>query len=117
MQPPYGAAPEPDDPGSQERQQGKQVEPRERAPSVAQAILVSNLDMIIAVLDSLEIPHQDGFFDKDLDSSEIFTDNWRQQAFDQFKDSYPEPVLVFYINHLAWELAQAEDLFTPTGKS
>src|SRR5690348_15987554 len=39
----------------------------EFATDLAQAILVSHLDMIKAVVDDLGIPNQDGFFDKDID--------------------------------------------------
>ena len=39
------------------------------ATDLAQAILVSHLDMIKAVLDHLGVPHEDGFFAKDADVS------------------------------------------------
>lgn len=85
------------------------------AGDLAQAILVSNLDMIIEVLDFLKVPHQDGFFEKDLAADDILTGDWRERAFKHFKKKYPEPVLVFYLNHLAHETTKAEDLFTPAG--
>ena len=69
--------------------------------------------MIIAVLDFLGIPHQDGFFAKDADISAHLTEGWQQRVVDQFKDAYPVSVLVFYVNHLGVETAQAETLFTP----
>src|SRR3954447_16038884 len=37
------------------------------AKDFAQAILVSRLEMIIAVLDFLTVPHENGFFAKDMD--------------------------------------------------
>src|SRR3954468_5687772 len=37
------------------------------AKDMAQAILVSHLDMITAVLDLLGVPHENGFFAKDID--------------------------------------------------
>ena len=37
------------------------------AKDLAQAILVSHLDMITAVLDFLGVPHENGFFAKDKD--------------------------------------------------
>src|ERR1700694_3901983 len=46
----------------------------EVATEISQAILVSHLDMIKAVLDHLGIPHQDGFFAKDLDPAKHLTE-------------------------------------------
>src|SRR5579862_244733 len=83
------------------------------ASDMAQAILVSHLDMIRAVLDHLAIPHEDGFFAKDADLSNQLKDGWQQQAWDQFHTTYPAPALLFYINHLGWEVAKAEEVFAP----
>jgi hypothetical protein len=83
----------------------------EFASELAQTILVSHLDMIKAVLDDLGIPNQDGFFDKDIDGSKYFTDGWQQRSYEKFKDAHPPQVLLFYINHLAWELAKSEQVF------
>jgi hypothetical protein len=81
------------------------------ATDLAQAILVSHLDMIKAVLDELGIPNQDGFFNKDIDGTKYLSDGWQQKTYDKFKDVYPAAVLLFYINHLDWELAKAETVF------
>lgn len=83
----------------------------EFATEFAQAVLVSHLDMIKAVVDDLGIPNQEGFFDKDIDGSKYLTEGWQQRTYDKFKDAYPAPVLLFYINHLAWEVAKSEDVF------
>ncbi len=83
----------------------------EFASDLSQAILVSHLDMIKAVLDHLSIPNEEGFFAKDIDGSKYLTDGWQQKTYDQFKDRYPAAVLLFYINHLAWEIAKAEQVF------
>jgi len=83
----------------------------EFATDLAQAILISHLDMIKAVVDDLGIPNQDGFFDKNIDGAKYFTDGWQQRTYEKFKDVYPPPVLLFYINHLAWELAKSEEVF------
>jgi hypothetical protein len=83
----------------------------EFASELAQAILVSHLDMIKAVLDEIGIPNQDGFFDKDIDGSKYLTEGWQQRTYEKFKTAYPLPVLLFYINHLAWELAKSEEVF------
>ena len=83
------------------------------ATDLSQAVLVSHMDMIKAVLDHLNIPNQDGFFDKDMDATKYLTEGWQQKAYDQFKDQYPAPLLLFYINHLGWEVAKAEQVFQP----
>ncbi|HUS08554.1 MAG TPA: hypothetical protein VMZ52_19775 [Bryobacteraceae bacterium] len=89
------------------------TEEEEFATDVAQTILVSHLDMIRAMLDFLEIPHEDGFFAKDLDVTGKLTEGWQQRAFDKFRGQYPEAVLLFYINHLNWELTKADEVFKP----
>jgi hypothetical protein len=83
------------------------------ATDLSQAILVSHLDMIKAVLDHLGIPNEDGFFAKDIDGPKYLTEGWQQKAYDQFKTAYPPAVLLFYINHLDWEVAKAQQLFQP----
>jgi hypothetical protein len=83
------------------------------ATDVAQAVLVSHLDMIKAVLDHLGVPHEDGFFAKDAEVSEYLKDGWQQEVWDKFHTTLPPAPLLFYINHLAWEIAKAEAVFTP----
>jgi hypothetical protein len=83
------------------------------ATDLSQAILVSYLDMIKAVLDDLGIPNQDGFFNKDIDGAKYLTDGWQQKTHDKFKEQYPAAVLLFYINHLDWEVSKAEQIFQP----
>lgn len=80
---------------------------------LAQAILVSHLDMIKTVLDHLGIPHEDGFFAKDLDAGQYLTPGWQQRVMDRFKDAYPESVLLFYVNHLGLEFGGALEFFRP----
>ena len=83
------------------------------ATDLSQAILVSHLDMIKAVLDELGIPNEDGFFAKDLEAAKYLTEGWQPKVYEKFKNAYPAPLLLFYINHLDWELAKAEQLFQP----
>ena len=80
---------------------------------LAQSILVSHLDLIAAVLDFLGIPHEDGFFAKDADVSSYLTEGWQQRVFDEFRNKYPEAVLLFYVNHLGWEVLKSETVFLP----
>jgi hypothetical protein len=85
----------------------------EFATDVAQTILVSHLEMIKDVLNLLGIPHEDGFFAKDLDASDKLTDGWQERVHEAFKAKYPEALLVFYINHLDWELTKSDKVFNP----
>jgi len=85
----------------------------EFARDLAQAVLVSNLNLVRAVLDFLGVPHQDGFFAKDMDASLYLKDNWQQRVWDKFRQDYPEAPLLLYINHLAWELAKEPEMFLP----
>ncbi len=79
----------------------------EYAQDLSQAVLVSHLDMIVAVLNFLGIPHEDGFFAKDLDAKPHLTEGWQGRVLEKFKDVYPEPLLRFYIAHLSWELLKS----------
>ena len=83
------------------------------AADLSQSILVSHLDMIIAALDLLGIPHQDGFFAKDADVASLLTEGWQKRAFDGLNGKYPDNVLRFYLNHLAVETGKSEELFAP----
>src|SRR5579863_4037082 len=70
------------------------------AKDLAQAVLVSHLDMITAVLDLLGVPHENGFFAKDMDARPYFTEGWENRVIQKFRGEYPEAILTFYINHL-----------------
>jgi len=83
------------------------------ATDLSQCMLVSHLEMIKAVLDFLGVPHEDGFFAKDLDASTYLKEGWQQSVIDHFKGTYPDAVLLFYINHLAWEVQKAEQVYLP----
>ena len=86
----------------------------EFATELAQVILVSHLDMIIAVLNFLGVPHNEGFFEKDAQLSKHLSGEWQQKAHAEFRTTYPEAVLVFYLNHLAHEVDENAAIFTPT---
>jgi len=87
------------------------------AKDMAQAVLVSHLDMITAVLDFLSVPHDNGFFAKDMDPKPYFTEGWEQRVFENFRGVYPEALLMFYVNHLRWELLGATDFYRPAAPS
>src|SRR5580704_13960897 len=64
---------------------------------LAQAILLSHLDLITGVLDFLGVVHENGFFAKDIDPKPHFTEGWEERVYEKFRATYPEAVLVFYI--------------------
>ena len=85
----------------------------EFASDLAQAILISHMDMIQAVLNHLGIPHDEGFFAKDTNVASFLKPGWEQDVWDKFRTVYPPAVLVFYLNHLRWETLKSEDVFAP----
>ena len=87
------------------------------AKDLAQAVLVSHLDMITGVLDFLGVPHENGFFAKDMDPKPYFTDGWEERVLERFRGVYAEILLRFYINHLRWELQGAAAPYRPASPS
>jgi hypothetical protein len=85
------------------------------ASDLAQAILTGHFELIVDVLDFLGIPHHEGFFDKETDAAALLTEGWQSRAFDQFREKYPEPLLVLYLNHLSLEITKDKPLFVPAG--
>ena len=84
------------------------------ATELAQCILVTHMDMIVAVLNQLGVAHNEGFFDKDADVAAKLTGDWQQPVYDAQKDKFPRAVLVFYLNHLAAEVTpEAAQPFLP----
>lgn len=84
------------------------------ASDLAEAILLSWLDMIIEALDMLGIEHNDGFFSKDLDVSAQLNDDWQSRVYNALKEKYPPVVLRFYLNHLAVSTGNTSELFAPS---
>jgi hypothetical protein len=85
----------------------------EFATDLSQAILIAHMDMITAMLDFLGVPNEQGFFAKDLDAKQYLTEGWQTRAYEQFKSVYPETIVLFYINHLGWEMAGDKTAFLP----
>ena len=83
------------------------------ATDLSQVFLLSHLDMIVDVLNSLGIPHENGFFDKDLKPEQYLTEGWQRRVFDEHSSKYERAILLFYINHLDWELTKTEQIFLP----
>ncbi len=84
---------------------------------LAQAVLVSHLDLIGAVLDFLGVPHESGFFAKDMDPKPYFTEGWENRVFEKFREGNSEPLVLFYINHLRWEMLGATEPYRPASPS
>ena len=89
----------------------------EFAKELAQVVLVSHLDMIIAVLDFLGVPHENGFFPKDQDVKQHFPEGWEARVLEKFRGVFPDVLLTFYINHLRWELLGAAEPYHPVAPS
>lgn len=83
------------------------------ATDLSQVFLLSHLDMIVEILDFLGIPNEQGFFDKDLKPEQYLTEGWQQRTFNHFSDKYQREILLFYINHLDWELNKTDQVFLP----
>jgi hypothetical protein len=83
------------------------------ATELSQAILISHMDMIKDVLNEIGIPNEDGFFAKDLDATQYLSEGWPERVYAKFKAVYPESLLLFYINHLGWELGKWTELYRP----
>jgi hypothetical protein len=83
------------------------------AKDLAQAVLVSHIDLITAVLDFVGVPHENGFFAKKMDPKPYFTEGWENRVLENFRGQYPEPLLLFYINHLRWETLGAGEVYLP----
>ena len=80
---------------------------------LAQTVLVSHLDLIGAVLDFQGVPHENGFFAKSIDPKPYFTEGWEDRVYDKFRGVFPDVMLVFYMNHLRWEMLGASELYRP----
>lgn len=85
----------------------------EFATDLSQAILISHMDMIAAVLNFLGVPNEEGFFAKDLEAKQYLTEGWQARVYERFKNDYPEPLLLFYISHLGWELGGEQEAYLP----
>ena len=84
----------------------------ELARDLAQAVLVSNIDFIVEVLDFLKIPHDGtGFFKKDQSAEQYLTDGWQQRVLDEFRGRHPEALIRLYVNHLMWEVNKQAEVF------
>ena len=85
----------------------------EFATDLSQVFLLSHLDMIVDILNFLGIPNEQGFFDKDLNPQQYLTEGWQARVFEQFSSKYQREILLFYINHLDWELNKTDQVFLP----
>jgi hypothetical protein len=83
------------------------------AKEIAQGALISHMNFIVEALDFLEIPHDGhGFFDKDAEASEKLVDGWQARLYGEFREKYPDALVLLYINHLEWEMGEPAAAFT-----
>ena len=85
----------------------------EFATDLSQAILISHIEMIAEVLLFLGIPNQQGFFDKDVKAEEHLQQGWQLKVWEKFRTESNATVLLFYINHLGWEMGGETTIFLP----
>ena len=90
-----------------------EAEEEDFATDLSQVFLLSHLDMIVDILNFLNIPNDQGFFDKELKPEEYLSEGWRERVFETFHGKYSRELLLFYINHLDWELTKSEQVFLP----
>ena len=83
------------------------------ATDLSQVFLLSHLAMIVDILNFLGIPNEEGFFDKDLKPELYLQEGWQKSVYEKFEEKYPPQILLFYINHLDWELNKTEQVFLP----
>jgi hypothetical protein len=83
------------------------------ATDLSQVFLLSHLGMIVDILNFLGIPNEEGFFDKDLKPESYLQEGWQKNVYEKFAEKYPPQILLFYINHLDWELNKTEQVFLP----
>jgi hypothetical protein len=48
-----------------------------------------------------------------MDPKPYFTEGWEDRVYEKFRTVFPDAILVFYINHLRWELLGAEQPYHP----
>ena len=87
------------------------------ANDLSQVFLLSHLDMIVDILNFLGIPNENGFFDKDLKPGEYLTEGWKDRVFAEFSGKYNREIVLFYINHLDWELNKSDSVYVPAAQN
>src|SRR3954471_10934119 len=83
------------------------------ATDLSRVFLLSRLDMIVEILSFLGVPNEQGFFDKDLKPEQYLTEGWQERVYNEFRSKHNREILLFYINHLDWELNKTEQVYLP----
>lgn len=82
------------------------------AHDLSQAVLVSNIPLIVEVLDLLGIEHdENGFYARGTDHSKQLGQGWPDRVCTEITGQYPNHLLLLYINHLGWETGTLESPF------
>lgn len=79
---------------------------------LSKAVLVSNIPLVIDVLDCLELEHDgNGFFSEDSDHADKLSEGWAEKAFAHCKDRFDQDLLLLYINYLGVETEALDEPF------
>ncbi len=82
---------------------------------LSQGILVSNIPLVVGVLDFLGIEHDgNGFFSKDSENAELLVSGWPEKVYEEFVKRFPEELVLLYINYLGWETETLDQPFAAT---
>lgn len=82
------------------------------AREFSQAVLVSNIPLMVEVLDLLDIEHDgNGFFAKESDYSQQLGSGWPKTVSEECLGRYSEELVLLYINHLGWETGTLHEPF------
>lgn len=82
------------------------------AQELSQAVLVSNLPLVVAALDELGIEHDGtGFFSIEQGFAEEMEPGWERRLYAQVARRFPEELVLLYINHLGWETETLDEPF------
>ncbi len=85
------------------------------ARDLSQAVLVSNVPLVVEVLDLLGIEHDgNGFFAREGDYSGQLFDGWAERAFAHCRDRFDTDLVLLYINHLGWEMKALAEPYLET---
>ena len=82
------------------------------ARDLSRAVFVSNIPVMVEVLDLLGIEHDgSGFISKVGEHAERLKPGWEQRAYDHVSGRFPEELVLLYINHLGWETKTLDQPF------
>ncbi len=88
------------------------------AKDLSQGILVSNIPLVVAVLNDLGIEHDgSGFFDKDADYADQLVAGWPTRVLENHSEEHGRELVLLYINYLGWETESLDQPFLGDSKA